>query len=967
MNLELLTPFFDRIQKACLPGIWSKGMTFVRTFAVIQDSAQEDEVAFRIRVPDRPVSPKVVLWPNDEDIYCDCNDRNEVCAHVAAVIITLKAGHFQSARPAYMKAGCLSYRFSRRDGKLFFERFLINPDQKDELLNGSLVSFVGGINSGRIKFSKITATKEDYLVDSVLVDKTRGELDRVTLQVLFKALSCCSNVQLDGQPIQVSSKPIQIRAKFTREGAGYRLKQDEDSSITEVFSNGAVLCGTLLRGIDVPSLTGEEKSLLSGTGTFFSERDLPVVLTEILPVLKKKMYVDVLVSRLPQVREVAPRIVLQLEKRSLTETLFVLPVLVYGDEGDPGNHNEILITDRAAEKMLIRKLKDELQLIPGHTVEFTGENAVDFVLRLKGWEYNGNGVQSFSLSPSLFPYVELQNGDFNFCFNTGLNGEKADPNQVLRAWRENRNYVPLLAGGWARLPQDWLSRYGDRISDLIAAKNEKGSLPGYFLPEIVQLCGDLDQPCPDALKNINQLLIDGEGIREAELPIDLKVNLRTYQKKGVNWLCFLRDRKMGAMLADDMGLGKTLQALCAIRGKTLIVCPTSVLYSWAEQMKQFRPGLSFSMYYGSTRKLDESSQVVLTSYALLRLDREVLTHTEWGTVVLDEAQTIKNPDSQIAKVVCSLRADFRLALSGTPLENRLEDLWSQFHFINPGLLGSLSTFQEQFALPMSGGDEEAAKKLKQRVRPFILRRLKYEVAPELPPKTEKVLYCELSSQEQDVYDSILASTRKEVLAKLGAGGGVFAALELLLRLRQACCHMSLVPGQLGAQSAKIELLLQSLDCSISAGHRALVFSQWTSFLDLIEPNLVSRGFTYSRLDGATKNRGQLVEQFQADMGPKIMLISLKAGGVGLTLTAADHIFFMDPWWNPAVEDQAADRSHRIGQFNPVLIHRIVAKGTIEERILDLQKSKLAMAAAVLKDSGLASSMTREDIFKLLDI
>jgi SNF2 family DNA or RNA helicase len=423
---------------------------------------------------------------------------------------------------------------------------------------------------------------------------------------------------------------------------------------------------------------------------------------------------------------------------------------------------------------------------------------------------------------------------------------------------------------------------------------------------------------------------------------------------------------MGAMLADDMGLGKTLQALCALQGRTLIVCPTSVLQAWLTQLEQFRPDLSVSLYYGSGRKLDPRSAVVLTTYSVLRLDLDELNRAQWETIVLDEAQVIKNPESQAARAAHALRGKFRIALSGTPVENRLDDLWSQFQFLNPGLLGSRQDFQEEYAGPVSRGDQTRAAELRARVRPFILRRLKKEVAPELPPRTETVLQCELSQEERDTYDAILASARSEVLEKLEAGANMFAALEILLRLRQACCDSRLLPGaQSSSRSSKVELLMETLEESLENGHRALIFSQWTSFLDLLEPELKASGIRFSRLDGTTVDRAKVVEDFQRPDGPSVLLLSLKAGGVGLTLTAADHVFLLDPWWNPAAEDQAADRAHRIGQKNPVLIHKLVARDTVEDRILLLQQKKLQLAGAVMSDAGAAASMTRDDLIALL--
>jgi SNF2 family DNA or RNA helicase len=437
----------------------------------------------------------------------------------------------------------------------------------------------------------------------------------------------------------------------------------------------------------------------------------------------------------------------------------------------------------------------------------------------------------------------------------------------------------------------------------------------------------------------------------------------------VSWLSFLRDAGLGALLADDMGLGKTLQALCIMEGKTLVVAPTSVLHNWADEIMHFRPDQAFCVYHGPARRLDPEAAITLTTYAILRLDIEELRRRDWDTVVLDEAQSIKNPDSQSAKAANQLKAHFRLALTGTPVENRLEELWSQMNFINPGFLGSRRDFDRRYAKPIGGGDQEAAAHLRQRLRPFLLRRLKREVAPELPPRTDMALYCELREEERALYDAINAATREEVLAKLSAGGSVLEALEVLLRLRQAACHPALVPGQAERHgerdSSKLELLLDRLEMVLADGHKALVFSQWTSLLDLVEPQLDRAGIPYTRLDGTTRDRAGVVRGFEQESGPPVFLISLKAGGTGLNLTSADHVFLLDPWWNPAVEEQAADRAHRIGQERPVFVYRMVAENTVEERILALQEKKRSVSEIALGESGAALSITRDDLLALL--
>jgi SNF2 family DNA or RNA helicase len=375
--------------------------------------------------------------------------------------------------------------------------------------------------------------------------------------------------------------------------------------------------------------------------------------------------------------------------------------------------------------------------------------------------------------------------------------------------------------------------------------------------------------------------------------------------------------------------------------------------------------LSYCLYHGPRRRLDPRADVTLTTYALLRLDADRLTAEEWRTVVLDEAQNVKNPDSQVAAAAFRLRAVWRLALTGTPVENRLEELWSQFHFINRGLLGGRQDFRDRYAEPIGRGEADAAERLRARIRPFILRRLKSEVARELPPRTDMVLRCELSPSEREVYETIRAATMREVVRRLQTGGSVLAALEALLRMRQAACHSALIPGQEAAGSSKLQVLLEALDNVVAEGRRALVFSQWTSLLDLAEPHLRGAAVEFARLDGSTRDRGAVVRAFQDEGGPPVLLISLKAGGTGLNLTAADHIFLLDPWWNPAVEDQAADRAHRIGQTQPVMVYRLVAADTVEERILALQQRKRDLAQAALGAAEGAAPLSREDLLDLL--
>jgi SNF2 family DNA or RNA helicase len=299
------------------------------------------------------------------------------------------------------------------------------------------------------------------------------------------------------------------------------------------------------------------------------------------------------------------------------------------------------------------------------------------------------------------------------------------------------------------------------------------------------------------------------------------------------------------------------------------------------------------------------------------------------------------------------------------VENRLDDLWSLFAFLNPGLLGGRKDFRERFSRPIEDGQEAVADRLRLIIKPFILRRLKRDVAPELPPRIEKVLYAELWPEERQLYTALQAATRRDVVEKLQAGGSVIEALEALLRMRQACCHPALLPQQSAPHSSKLTVLMESLEVALAEGHKALVFSQWTSLLDLLEPILETAGMRYLRLDGSTSDRQAVVDAFQNPDGPPILIMSLKAGGVGLNLTQADHVFILDPWWNPAAQDQAADRAHRIGQDRTVMIHPIVALDSVEEKILELQAAKRALAAAAVGEGAAIPSLTRNELLELL--
>lgn len=964
------------LQEAALPAVWNKGVNFAKDGTFYLESENPEEILLRYHR--MPVSPKITLWPKEEDWHCDCGDRHDPCAHVIGAYLAFKDGKAKKPDAPSMAVDAsarLEYRFYPKEGYLYFDRMLVGKKKTEKLYNQSLVSLMGGLRTGRTASDKNPlAGKEDYAVDHVLGGSYQNPLDRYTLTRLLAALQGCARVLYENEPVEISAQTVSPQARVFDEGDGIRLDWHGDASVSQMFKNGAALCGRTLKAVREPTLTPKEREAFR----LYKPNEFHRFASEVLPSFEAKLVIRVDTKKLPKVKRYEPRVILHLQAET-SRKLSVYASMVYGKppvaevQGTklvPLEYHEVPERDLAEEEKLRKKLHLDLQLQVGRQSHFEDESALLFISKVKkDWDCTGNGLSAFTVQGDLTPEVRWAEEGFDLGFHLPDSAGSVDSNQVLLAWKENRSFVPLDGGGWAALPHDWLLKYADRVQAMLSARSENKAepLPKHFLPDLARICEEEGYEVPEKVQAFCAKLFGADGIPKATLPKDLKASLRSYQSKGVDWLLFLKQAGLGAMLADDMGLGKTLQSIACIEGKTLVVCPTSVLQSWADQIQEFRPSLKVSLYHGPNRQLGEG--VTLTSYGVLRMDQEKLALIDWDTVILDETQVIKNPDSQIAKAAHRLKGRFKIALSGTPVENRLDDLWSQFQFLNPGLLWSREEFSDRFSEATRTGNPRKLEKLRQRIRPFLLRRKKIDVAPELPPRTEVVLHCDLNEQEQHLYRSIVAASKKEVLGKLESSGNVFAALEMLLRLRQACCHPALVPGSgvtADDSSSKLDLLMESLEESLDLGHRALVFSQWTSLLDLVEKRFKAKDIRFSRLDGSTRNRDVIVSDFQKEDGPSVMLLSLKAGGVGITLTAADHIYILDPWWNPAAEDQAADRAHRIGQENPVFIHRLVARETVEDKILQLQKKKRAIAEGVIEGSGGTADLSREELANLLN-
>jgi superfamily II DNA or RNA helicase len=584
-------------------------------------------------------------------------------------------------------------------------------------------------------------------------------------------------------------------------------------------------------------------------------------------------------------------------------------------------------------------------------------------------------------------------GEFKLALATGIDwfeleggiqyGEhKVSLPELLAAARRGDAMIELGDGSMGMLPEEWLKKYG-MLADLATAANGSLRFSSAQAGVLDALLSAQPEIQVDAgFQKIRQNLQQFEGVMPLESPPGFHGELRPYQRDGLGWLDYLQRFEFGGILADDMGLGKTIQVLALLQRRrahrqakepSLAVVPRSLVFNWIQEAAKFTPRLRVLDYTGSARhalrELFGEYDLIITTYGTVRTDIAELSQIQFDYALLDEAQAIKNADSQSAKAARLLRSRHKLAISGTPIENHLGELWSIFEFLNPGMLGSDTVFKRYVG---TGGalDQGDRVLLAKALRPFILRRTKQQVVEDLPEKTEQTLYCDMEAQQKRCYDELRAHYRDALLRKDAAelNRSKIEVLEALLRLRQAACHPGLINPELtGGPSAKLEILLPSISEVVEEGHKVLVFSQFTSFLAIVRERLDQEKLTYEYLDGRTRNRAAKVERFQTDPDCPVFLISLKAGGLGLNLTAAEYVYLLDPWWNPAVEAQAIDRSHRIGQTQHVFAYRLISRGTVEEKILELQQKKRDLADAILNadNRGVIQNLSRDDLEFLL--
>ena len=653
----------------------------------------------------------------------------------------------------------------------------------------------------------------------------------------------------------------------------------------------------------------------------------------------------------------------------------------------------ILLRDIETERAALERLQRLGFAARGDQLVLANENAIarffafEFPRLKTDWDVHLSAQATKAregLDP-LTPKIEVVGSGenwFELRYSLGTpDGQTFSAAELQRLLRSGQSQTRLRNGRTAVFDPDAVADFEEVLRDCEPKQNQPGlyrinRAHSRYLTETAQEVGAVLVDFRGALRRLTN------DATTAAVPVlgELGSRLREYQQQGVAWLWRLAQSDLGGILADEMGLGKTVQMLAFLLARrstepALIVCPTSLLTNWRNEAQRFTPELKVLVLEGPERRARfgeiAAANIVLTSYALLQRDADLYKPIQFSTVVLDEAQHIKNPDTQNAQAAFGLRARHRFVLTGTPMENSVRDLWSLMNFVLPGYLGSRADFRERYEQPLARGPApEVQRRLARRMRPFLLRRRKTEVAKDLPEKLEQSLVCDLTGQQRAAYDGLLREIQTGVASEGGSAGAVRMKMLLgLLRLRQVCCDLRLAGGELArsdGDSAKLELLEELLEEAIDGGHRVLVFSQFVAMLSLIRQRLDAKSIGFSYLDGQTKERQAVVDKFQSDPSIPVFLMSLKAGGVGLNLSAADTVIHFDPWWNYAAEAQATDRAHRIGQTRVVTAYKLIARDTVEEKIVKLQARKRSASEGLIgSEEPLMSGLTTQDLEELL--
>ncbi len=822
-----------------------------------------------------------------------------------------------------------------------------------------------------------------------------------------KAFKTNNLEQVQLQPIEASPHFIikknshySIHCRVKADGMEYDLGDNESTSPLFFLYNHQVY---LWKNNEVIHLI--EKFLPTGKMSIVPEDWIKTLNQFILP-LTKEHKVDFDKSLVQEIKDGNPDVKLFLQEKG--DYLVFQPSFSYkGYETRTKDRDEMVVPlgdkvliihrNRQAENAFIQKLQNL------HSNFVYNEDSAS--LALKGTDVLRNNwfflfVDAMKdMKTPVFGFEALKNFRFNtakpqtkifISSNTDwfdakvdiiFGDQKVTVAEVKRALANKQQFVHLNDGTLGILPEEWLKKYSllFRVGE---GKTDSLKLSRYHLSVIDELYETRDEEeLVVRLEEKYEKLKEFNKIKEIEPSYNLKMILRPYQVAGYQWLNYLKDIRWGGILADDMGLGKTVQALSFLEYfrkeygqlKALVVCPTTLIYNWENEIKKFTPKLTYRIHHGGlrTRSKEElvDHDITITTYGTLRSDIKLMMSVDFDYVILDESQAIKNPSSKVTKAACLLNAKNRLCMSGTPLQNNTFDIFAQMNFLNPGMLGTMEFFRQEFAIPIDKfGEQERKEHLKKILYPFILRRTKEQVAKDLPEKQEMILFCEMEEQQRNIYDAYRNDFRNQILGTIETQGiqkSQLTILQGLMKLRQICDSPAILnePEKFENHSIKLDELAREITENIG-NHKALIFSQFLGMLALIRAKLEELNVEYEYFDGSTSapDREKAIQSFQNDETKRVFLISLKAGGVGLNLTAADYVYIVDPWWNPAVEQQAIDRTHRIGQTKNIFAYRMICKDTIEDKILQLQEKKRALAKELIADDvTFVKSLTREDV------
>ncbi|MEO6187343.1 MAG: SNF2-related protein [Ginsengibacter sp.] len=731
----------------------------------------------------------------------------------------------------------------------------------------------------------------------------------------------------------------------------------------------------------------------------------PGFLKEVVMPLTQSFDVHFDKSLIREVKEGEPEISLTLMEKG--DYLVFQPNFSYKNFTiGPGAKDTVIVPDNDKVLMVVRNKESEKRFIDklsglhSQFVLHEGDNLilkgadvlknnwfflfVDVMKELKIPVFGFDALKNFRFNTSKpATRIHLSSGMdwFDAKVELSFADQKIGISEIKKALNNKQSFVQLNDGSLGILPDEWINKYS-LLFKVGEGKENRLRLSRYHLSVIDDLYNNRDeQELSFELDGKYERLRNYQNIPEVPVPDELENRLRPYQASGFHWLNYLNDVGWGGILADDMGLGKTVQALSMLSHyakengllKALVVCPTTLIYNWENEIRKFTPSLSWHIHHGSLRTRDikdfERHNIIITTYGTLRSDIQLMMKVLFDYVILDESQAIKNPASKVTKAACLLTAKNKLCMSGTPLQNNTFDIYAQMNFLNPGLLGSVEFFRNEFSTPIDKfGEPEQKDHLRKLLYPFILRRTKEQVAKDLPEKTETILFCEMEDEQRKVYEAYRGAYREKIMGSIdgvGINRSQLTILQGLMKLRQICDSPAILneEDKYPNHSIKLDELTREITENIGE-HKALIFSQFLGMLALIKEKLIENGIRFEYFDGSTPavDREKAIQNFQNNNDCRVFLISLKAGGVGLNLTAADYVYIVDPWWNPAVEQQAIDRTHRIGQTKNIFAYRMICKDTIEDKILQLQERKRILAKELIADDQtFVKSLSKEDV------